>query len=311
MLSLDSSAAAPACVRRPAAAPALSRLQEVMASGRFVTYQPTSLQVINGQPTRADADSIRLDLQALRSRFDGLITYRANHGAEQIADIAASLGYRALIIGIWDVNDPQELAQALRTASRHPQLVVGVSLGNERVFAGQFSFEELAKLLQNLRRRAPQLALTTTEPFAWLLRPTAATIFPASDFMLVNIHPIFESWFHDAPDRNAAQFVVNVVDRLAAVSCGPVLVKETGVPTSPAAGGYTPARQAGFYGALQQAFPRSKIRAFAYFSAFDAPWRANDVSPVAGAHPEEAHWGLYDEQRVPKPVVQAIPPLGR
>jgi exo-beta-1,3-glucanase (GH17 family) len=282
-----------------------------MASGRFVAYQPTSLQVVNGRLTQADDTSMRMDLETLRSHFDGLITYRADHGAEHIADIAASLGYRALIIGVWDVNDQQELSQALLAAARQPQLVVGLSLGNERVFAGQVTFEALAKLLQNLRRRAPQLALTTTEPFAWLLRPQAAAIFAASDFMLVNIHPIFESWFHDAPDRNAAQFVVNVVERLATVACGPILVKETGVPTAPIAAGFAPARQAAFYVALQQVFAPSKSRAFGYFSAFDAPWRANDASPVAGQHPEEAHWGLYDERRVPKQVLAGIAPLGR
>src|ERR1700726_3556900 len=62
------------CNKSPAATQALDRLEDVMWRGRFVAYEPTSLQVVNGRPTRADAAGIRADLQVLRSRFNGLIT---------------------------------------------------------------------------------------------------------------------------------------------------------------------------------------------------------------------------------------------
>ncbi len=103
--------------------------------------------------------------------------------------------------------------------------------------------------------------------------------------------------------------MVNVVDLLAGAYCGPILVKETGVPTAPLESGYSESRQADFYLRLRELFAPTSMRAFAYFSAFDAPWRAADAHPVPGPHPEEAHWGLYDELRKPKPVVAIIPPL--
>ena len=59
--------------------------------------------------------------------------------------------------------------------------------------------------------------------------------------------------------------------------------------------------------ALLQRFKPTAQTSFAYFSAFDAPWRVSDVSPVPGQHPEEAHFGLFDAQRKPKLVVQSIP----
>jgi len=127
--------------------------------------------------------------------------------------------------------------------------------------------------------------------------------------MLVNVHPVFQPWFATEPDATAAQFVVNVVGDLAARACGPILVKETGVPTAPASAGYTPARQASFYATLRQRFPPSPTRAFAYFAAFDAPWRVDDANPVPGSHPEESHWGLYDAGRRPKPAALALAPL--
>jgi exo-beta-1,3-glucanase (GH17 family) len=133
------------------------------------------------------------------------------------------------------------------------------------------------------------------------------------DFLLANVHPIFEPWFHSASDNDAAQFVVNVVAKLEASYCGPIVVKETGIPTAPAEKGYTEQRQASFYQQLQHRFTPSTQRGFAFFAAFDAPWRLHDVGPAPDQHPqsEEAHWGLYDESRRPKSVVGEITPLER
>jgi hypothetical protein len=88
-----------------------------------------------------------------------------------------------------------------------------------------------------------------------------------------------------------------------------VLIKETGIPTAPAENGFSAARQASFYKELQLRLPPTRALAFAYFSAFDAAWRVTDWHPTAGFHPEEAHYGLYFENRKPKPVVSVIPKL--
>jgi exo-beta-1,3-glucanase (GH17 family) len=298
------------CGKSSAAAPAVTRLRDAMAHGRFIAYQPTSLHVTNGVSTHADPDSIRADLQVLRPRFDSLITYDSIHGAEAIPGIAASLGYRAIIIGIWNPFNPAELSAALAAAHNNPQVVVGLSLGNEMLFFHRHGSAELVGLLDTLHARAPQLALSTTEPFQMFEAPEAAPILQRLDFLLPNIHPVFQPWFHSAPESNAVQFVVNVVSDLAGYYCGPILVKETGIPTAPEEQGFTEKRQASFYEELRHRFAEG-ARAFAYFSAFDAPWRLQDGGPAPGQQPaeEEAHWGLYDEKRRPKPVVASIPLL--
>jgi exo-beta-1,3-glucanase (GH17 family) len=184
------------------------------------------------------------------------------------------------------------------------------------VFARRESFAALATLVISVRRRLPTIAISTTEPFHIFYGSGSAELLHQLDFMLVIVHPVFQPWFRDAPDRNAAEFVVNVVGKLGDRYCGPILVKEVGVPTAPATAGFTPDRQASFFAELLTQFPRARGRSFAYFSAFDAPWRAFDAIALAQpapaqAHPEEAHWGLFDEQRRPKPVVARIPVLER
>jgi len=301
------SAAAPAvCNHRPAAAAALARLREALAHGRFVAYQPTSLQVTNGRVTAADPASIRADLAVLRPRFDSLVTYEALHGAENIPSIAASLKFRALIIGVWNPLDDAEVSAAIDAAHHYPRLVAGVSLGNERLFSGRSDFAGLMAVIARVRARLPHTPLSTSEPFHMYYPQSAAELLGELDFLLANVHPIFQPWFRDAPEGAGAQLVVNVVARLAQSYCGPILVKETGVPTAPASGGFTDARQASFYRELRQRFPATNARAFAYFAAFDAPWRSEDASPVPGPHPEEAHWGLYDGARRAKPAAREL-----
>jgi len=304
-------AAQPVCERGAGAGAARARLTRVMAQGRFMTYQPTSLQVVDGRTHDADPASIRADLEVLRPYFDAVITYDAVHGAQAIPAIAAALKYRALVIGVWDPGDSAQLDAALTAARDYPRLVVALSLGNESILAHRSSFAQMAAAITAVRARAPHLALSSTEPFHLYERPEAAPLLGAMDFLLVNVHPVFQTWFRGATDATSAQFVVNVTADLARHFCGPILVKETGVPTAPASAGYTPERQAAFYAELRRRLPGSAARAFAYFSAFDAPWRARDAGPVAGAvtGPEEAHWGLYDEKRRPKPAALALPPI--
>jgi exo-beta-1,3-glucanase (GH17 family) len=303
----------PACPQHPAVLPVMTRLRAALAQGRFVAYEPTSLKVSDGHVTPADPESIRADLQLLRPKFDALITYSANHGAESIAAVAAALKFRALIIGVWDPADNAELTAAMTAARRYPQLVLGLSLGNEMLFSHRTDAASLAALIARVRTQLPGTALATTEPFHIYHQPEVALLLGQLDFLLVNAHPVFQPWFHQASDGTAAQFVVNVLAELAPLACGPILVKETGVPTAPASAGFSEARQASFYGVLRARLTPNAERAFAYFAAFDAPWRAYDAIPVPGAtpgiHPEEAHWGLYDAERRPKQAARELPAL--
>ncbi len=313
LLALTAMAAPHAgCPANPQALPGLVRLRSALAEGRFVAYQPTSLRVIDGRVTPADPASIREDLRVLRSRFDALITYDAVHGAQSIPALAATLDFRALIIGVWDPADDAQLEAAIAAATRFPDLVAGISLGNETLFSGRSDPAALGAAVARVRSRAPGVPLTTTEPFHIYYQPGVRELLRRLDFVLVNVHPIFQPWFRDAPDSAAAQFVVNVLDELAPRVCGPILVKETGVPSAPASTGFSEARQAGVYAELRRRLPATPARAFAYFAAFDAPWRAYDATGVPGAaavHPEEAHWGLYDAQRRPKQAARELPDL--
>ena len=297
------------CAHNPTTLPALTRLSATMAHGRFIAYQPTSLQVIYGHPTQADPASIRADLKVLRPRFDGLITYSSANGAAAIPAIAAELGFHAIIIGVWNPFNAAELDAAITAARKSPRIVVGLSLGNEMLFFHRHELRDLVTLLDDLHARAPDLALTTTEPFHVFAEASLHPVLERLDFLLPIVHPIFQPWFATAKTGDSVQFVLNVVAQLAQQYCGPILVKETGIPTAPMPKGFNEHRQAEFYAELAQRFPGTREHAFAYFEAFDAPWRLKDTATATPPAEEEAHWGLYDERRQPKTVVASIPQL--
>lgn len=286
-------------------------LQSAMEQGRFIAYHPTELTIIGGVAAQASDASIEADLIALQPWFDGLITYGARNGTERVPAIAQALGFRAVIQGVWNPFDQEEIGFALDAAYRHPDIVLGLSLGNEVVLSKRGSWAQLSEGLKALRRPAQGLPLSTTEPFHLFLNEEGALgTLAEMDFLLANVHPIFENWFFDAEAENWAEFVSRVSDILARRFEGPLIVKETGVPSGPLESGYSEGMQRDFYRSLEARLPPSRDRAFAYFSAFDLPWAALQTSPISGqSYPHEAHWGFFTAERDAKLVVDEMPPL--
>jgi exo-beta-1,3-glucanase (GH17 family) len=282
-----------------------------MRERRFVSYQPTAITFVDGKATKADEASIAADLKSLRPWFDAIVTYSSANGAERVVDVAATLGYRAVIAGIWDISDWQEVENALAAVARNPALVVGLGVGNEPVFSGRADWATVARALSAVRAAAPRLPLATTEPFAkYLDDRESQRALAQMDFMLVNVHPIFEPWFRKSSADNWSAFVLSVLGRLHGAFAGPIVVKETGVPSGPASAGYNETMQHDFWRALESRFHHSQRSTFSYFTAFDSPWRAYDATPGAsGPRPEEAHWGLLTQARMPKRVMTDFPPL--
>ncbi len=285
--------------------PAL-RVAAALGSVRFVAYTPTDLTIVSGQVRAASSQSVRADLEILRRDFAGLITYSCVDGVEEVPVIASKLGYRALILGIWDPLSERETANAVRLARAFPELVVGVAVGNETLLAQRHDWATLRAAMQRLRVALPEVAITTSEPFYFYLNQDPPDFLAAQDFLLPSVHPLFEPWFAEADDHQAVDFVVQVVERLTALSDKPMLVKETGLPSGPPERGFTPARQAGFWVALARRLPPRSGRAVAYFEAFDHPWKVGNAAPEFGFRPEEAFWGLYSQDAEPKAALTAL-----
>jgi exo-beta-1,3-glucanase (GH17 family) len=284
----------------------VARLRAVLREVRFVAYTPTDFTVVNGQARPASTARIGRDLAQLHPDFQGLITYSCANGVEQVPAVAARLGYRALILGVWDPTSRTEVDTAVALARRYPGLVVGISLGNEMLLAKRLPWAVLRHALEQLRVALPDVAVTTSEPFYYYLLDDTPGFLDVQDFLLPSIHPLYQPWFKGSTVATDVDFVVEVLGKLAARTDKPILVKETGLPSGPQELGFTSEHQTLFWRLLSARISADDKRAIAYFEAFDQPWKAENARAEFGLHPEEGHWGLYDAQGRSKPVLRVL-----
>lgn len=293
----------------PATEPA-ERVREALAAVRFVAYTPRGFDPNTGAEP-ASPQAIRADLRVLRRYFDGLVTYSSARGLDAIPGIARELGFRAVVLGVWDPTSDAELGLALASARRQPETVLALALGNEGLFFERYDAAALAAAFARARREAPGVAVTTTEPFSSHLEPARAQALPALDFLLPVVHPLDQPWFRSAPRETRVEFVRNVVHELETRTRLPVLVKETGVPSGPASEGFDEADQAEFWRALAARLPATRAHAFVWFEAFDAPWKIASVAAQTGdLRATEAHWGLFRADGTAKPALAVLEAQG-
>lgn len=275
-------------VTRPATVVGNPPLAALLGSTHWVSYAPTGYFPAERPPVWPSSESVAADLSTLREGgFSGLVTYGAELSA--IPSVAARLGFKALLLGIWDPTSEAETRAASDAARKYPSLLAGFIVGNEGLMDGRYDVEAVCASMRALSQ-ATGKPVSTTEPVDWVL--SEPRIAECSTFLTVNAHPFF------AGERRPADAVAWTVEAWNAVHTKhpdkPVLFKEVGLPSA-GSDGLSEEAQAEYYTGLA----RSPV-VFAYFEAFDA-------TPRFKAGLIEQSWGLWRSDRRPKPVVRALP----
>ena len=245
---------------------------------KWIAYSPTNFDPDKFiYPTE---DSIREDLLTLyECGFRGIVTYGAYGVLAQIPRIAAETGFRGMIMGIWDISDFEELSNAIASSN----LVDGYCAGNEGL-GKRYESALLVQVMKEIREETGR-PVTTTEEINDYYNVTLNLV-SLGDWVFPNIHP----FMHQIKDPEKAVRWIGRHNRLLnkQVDYGKIVfIKETGFPTSGAAGA-TETNQKVFFEILLEVTDIS----FVYFEAFDQPWKT--------WHCFEPHWGLFDQLRKPK-----------
>jgi len=274
---------------------------------RFMAYTPSEFRVLDGKPIPATAESIAEDLRVLRPYVDGLITYSTANGLADVVELADKADFRAIILGIWSPTDKNEVTTAVTAARQYPKLVRAIVVGNEGLFWKRYTWRDVQNTMKQIRRDAPHAAVTTSEPMVSYLGSPARLGCEGQDFLLPNIHPIFQSWFRPASVTQATEFVLDIEKRLYALCNKFVLIKETGVPSGPSNAGFSPATQRAFWRDLMFKMRSEPHASLALFEAFDSPWKIEELARDSGHRDErEAAWGWFTNSRKPKAVVEVL-----
>ncbi|MBI1348319.1 exo-beta-1,3-glucanase [bacterium] len=263
-------------------------------------YTPSELDPRNpANQARLTTTSLKADLVALRPAFDGLILYGYHEASTpRTLAIAKELGYRAVLLGIWDIKSTSEIdGVAELTKQYRSQMAIGIIVGNEGLTFGRYEEADLAIAAEQLHYRLGNtVPLTTTEPLVGYQRQVIKEF---GDFLCPNIHPVF-----DRPNLNAidaAAWTRTEAARLASETGKSVLVKETGFPHA-GKDLYTPDTQREFWQAYLAPGRLNAVKdVYVFhgvaFEAFDLAWKAE-----ASGLEFERSWGLMSSQRQPYPA---------
>lgn len=196
-----------------------------------------------------------------------------------------------------------EIDRLVNLANRYPHIVFSVAVGNEATVDWTDHFVPVSHMIEYVRRVKSQIRQPVTfcenyVPWQYKLRDLVDEV----DFISIHTYPVWEyKHIHEA-----LAYTKDNVHSVARLYPGkPIVITEAGWATNSNGRGIHPENvsqhlQAIYYEDLMQWSRESGMLVFV-FEAFDEPWKGSP-DPLE----PEKHWGLFDVDRRPKQVMQAI-----
>lgn len=215
-----------------------------------------------------------------------------------------------VVLGAWiSGDDPEadaaEVEAAIHLATTFPDQVVAVAVGNETQVdwsAHRSSPEALVRWLDHVRSEVAQ-PVTTADDYNFWNKPEALPVAEHVDFVLAHAHPL---WNGQTLDQAVPWTFATLADLEARHPERPVVLGEVGWSTGMNPDGRETehvreaadeAAQARFFGDFRER-ARAEGLPYFWFEAFDEPWKGTDDPREI-----EKHWGLWREDRTPKPAL--------
>jgi hypothetical protein len=194
---------------------------------RMVAYSPD-------RDALADPEHqvMRQQLGVLREKFDGLSLYECGPEAPVLVEMARSLGYRAVLLTVWDPRSESELATAASIVQEQAGgLALAVSIGSEGLMENRYTLADMQAAQGELLERGSRTAaveITTTEPWWMYIKPESRSLREFGEFTSINIHVV---WDTDIVDPVlAASWTRDRANEVRKLVARPVLLREAGIP---------------------------------------------------------------------------------
>lgn len=246
--------------------------------------------------TKIPPEQIDQDLALLSRITDCVRTYSVDFGLDRIPEYAKRHGMKVML-GLWVSSHADrtqfQIDTVVSLASRFPDTIRSVIVGNEVLLRGEISAQSLADIIRGVKARV-KAPVTYADVWEFWLRYRELS--DVVDFITIHILPYWE----DAPvaAHVAADHVDNIRRHVADEFPGKeIMIGEVGWPSSgrmrwgalP-----SPANQARVLSDVLARAQREHFRVN-LIEAFDQPWKRNFEGTVGG------HWGLFaDGARQPK-----------
>jgi len=256
-----------------------------------VSYAPFADSEHPDRGQRATAEQIRADLKTIAPYTKAIRTYSSTAGVELVPPIADEFDLK-VTVGAWIDKNEDRNAREMRSAielARKNRNVNGLVVGNETIYRGERTIDQLVKLIQHAKREV-QVPVTTGEIWhVWIEHPELAS---AVDFIAAHILPYWEGF---SEEQTVDQAILIYYKLRSAFPGKRIVIAEFGWPSA----GYN--LKNGNPGRMQQAIVVRDFVSHAealgidynIVEAVDQPWKVfeGSVGP---------YWGLLDAARHPK-----------
>ena len=236
-----------------------------------VSYAPFANSINPDEGGKATPAQIRADLKLLAPLARSIRLYSSTGGVELVPGIAQEFGLN-VTVGAWidkhaDRNE-RELTAAIELARRYSN-VRSVMVGNETIFRGDQTVDELIKKIQRVKR-ATNVPVSTGEIWhVWMAHPELVS---QVDYIAAHVLPYWEGF----SGEQAVDQAILIYDKLRATYPGKrIVIAEFGWPSA----GYN--LKAAEPGRLEQAevlrefVARARAQGIDYniVEAIDQPWK--------------------------------------
>jgi glucan 1,3-beta-glucosidase len=262
---------------------------------------------VNGEcKTTADYEA---DFDALKSQSTIVRGYAADecNFAQQILPAAKSKGFQ-VVLGIWaDTPTGYDGGKAAVQAysAQYAAQIYAVTVGSETLYRGNFTGDQLAAKIQDVKRAVPNLKVGTADSWNKYADGTADPVIRVADILYSNA---FAYWQGQDINNASATFIDDIQQSLARVQSvrGSLdgvefAVGETGWPTGgDKYGSSVPSVENAekFWKTGICAIRKWGLSVFA-FEAFDEPQKPPSIGDN-GEPKDETHWGVYKADRTLK-----------
>jgi exo-beta-1,3-glucanase (GH17 family) len=242
-------------------------------------------------------EQIDADLTLMGQKTHNIRTYASAEGSmPAIPDLAKKHGL-TMLQGAWlnplvDKNKI-EIAELIRSANAHPDVVKRVIVGNEVLLRGDLSADQLISYIRQVKKAVKQ---PVSYADVWSMYMQHPELIKEVDFITIHILPYWEDrpiTVEEAPDH-IQRIVKNVRTESDAISPNkPILIGESGWPAAGRQRGWSVpsvVNEAKFIRALIKV---ANDNGFDYniVEAFNQPWKSAFEGVVG------ANWGLYSMDR--------------
>ncbi len=195
-----------------------------------------------------------------------------------------------------------EIRRGIELALKYPQIVIAVNVGNEAIVRWNDHLVPAAKVIEYVKQVKAAVSQPVTVADNYVVWKEHPELGQAVDFAAIHSYPLWEG--------------IDIAEAIARTERDMLEVHQAnpGLPLAIGEAGWASVasefgprasqeKQAQYYAALMAWAKYHHITVF-FFEAFDEPWKGNEQNPLGA----EKHWGLFNVQRQPKKVIQALYP---